>query len=71
MSELDRVAAAFERMPDLTSVRRVKPDGLISGNSWLVYLDGSWLADHAGMGTTIDEAYADAKRRLSEIGKAA
>lgn len=71
MRELDRIAAAFERMPDLTSVRRVKPDGLITTPCWMVWVEGSWLADHAGTGATIDAAYQDAKQRLASIGKAA
>lgn len=71
MSDLDRIAEAFEQMPDLTSVRRVKPDAMISTESWLVWIEGSWLADHAGTGSSIAEAYRDAKNRLAVIGRAA
>ena len=71
MTDLDRIADAFRAMPDLTSVRRVKPDDLITRDGWMVWIEGSWLADHAGTGETIEEAYRDAKNRLAVIRKAA
>ena len=71
MSDLDRIADAFRAMSDLTSVRRVKPEGLITRDGWMVWIEGSWLADHAGTGSTIEEAYEDARNRLAVIGKAA
>jgi hypothetical protein len=69
--DLDRIASVFAAMPDLTSVRRVKPDGLISEECWMVWIEGSWLADHAGTGPTIEAAYRDAKNRLATIRSAA
>lgn len=71
MTDLERIADAFAAMPDLTSVRRVKADQLISTDCWMVWIEGSWLADHAGTGATIEAAYQDAKNRLATIRRAA
>lgn len=71
MTDLERIAKAFSAMPDLTSVRRVKADQLITTDCWMVWIEGSWLADHAGTGPTIREAYEDAQRRVAMIREAA
>ena len=60
MGDLQDIAAAFERHPDIELVRR-------TGAGWMVKLSAGWLAEHYGTGASIEDAYADACDRMQAI----